>query len=67
MAANGTVISSGHGCTILTPKPPPTSGAITSTLVSGSPSFAAMAARTEVDAWVEEYTRSDESSGSQRA
>ena len=40
---------------------------MTSTLPSGSPSFAAIAARTEVEAWVEEYTRSEPSSASQRA
>ena len=47
-------LSSGHGCMIFTPNPPPTSGAITSTLGSGRPSLAAIAARTEVAAWVEE-------------
>jgi hypothetical protein len=52
IAAIGTSSSSGQGCTILTPKPPPTSGAITSTLSSDSSSFAAIAARTDVAAWV---------------
>ena len=66
-AAHGTRISSGHGWTIFTPKPPPTSGAITSTLPFGSPSRAAIAARTLVDACVDEYTRSDPSSASHRA
>ena len=54
MAAHGTSTSSGHGCTIFTPKPPPTSGAMHSTLSSGRPSFAATAARTPVDVCVEE-------------
>ena len=36
-AAHGTRTSSGHGCMILTPKPPPTSGAMHSTLASGQP------------------------------
>ncbi len=36
MAAIGTSSSSGHGCTILTPNPPPTSGATTSTFSSDS-------------------------------
>ena len=67
IAAIGTRISSGHGCMILTPNPPPTSGAITSTFGSGNPSLAAIAARTEVAAWVDEYTRRLRSSGSQRA
>ena len=35
IAAHGTRISSGHGCTILTPKPPPTSGVTTSTRSTG--------------------------------
>ena len=39
---------------IFTPKPPPTSGAMHSTLASGSSSLAATAARTPVDVWVEE-------------
>ena len=52
IAAIGISSSSGHGCTIFTPKPPPTSGAMTSTLSSDSSSFAAIAARTDVDAWV---------------
>ena len=64
IAAIGTRISSGHGCTILTPKPPPTSGVITSTRSTGSSSFAAMAWRTLVDVCVDECTRSDRSSAS---
>ena len=64
MAANGTMISSGHGWAIFTPNPPPTSGAITSTFSKGISSFAAIAARTDVEACVEEYTRSEESSAS---
>ena len=39
---------------ILTPKPPPTSGAMHSTFASGIPSLAATAARTPVVVWVEE-------------
>ena len=54
IAAHGTRISSGHGCMILTPKPPPTSGAITSTFGSGRPSLAAIAIRTLVEVWVDE-------------
>lgn len=67
IAAHGTRISSGHGCTIFTPNPPPTSGAITSTFGSGRPSLAAMAMRTLVEVWVLEWTRRDWSSASQRA
>ncbi len=52
-AAQGTSTSSGHGCTIFTPKPPPTSGAMHSTLLAAISSFAATAIRTEVAAWVE--------------
>ena len=44
----------GPGWTILTPKPPPTSGAITSTRSTGTPSLTARANRTEVEVWVEE-------------
>jgi hypothetical protein len=46
--------SSGHGCTIFTPKPPPTIGAMQSTLFKGRASLAATAARTLVDVCVEE-------------
>ncbi len=67
IAAHGTSTSSGHGCTIFTPKPPPTSGAITSIRSTGRFSLAASANRTEVDVCVEEYTRSEASAASQRA
>src|SRR5919204_43287 len=66
-AAHGMRISSGHGCTILTPKPPPTSGAITSTSAGGRSSLAAIALRTLVEVCVDEYTRSDSSSPSHPA
>ena len=66
-AAQGTSTSSGQGCTILTPKPPPTSGVTTSTRSTGSPSLAAIACRTLVEVWVDVCTSSDSSSASQRA
>ena len=52
---------------ILTPKPPPTSGVMTSTLLSDSPSFAATAPRTPVEVWVELYRVSRPSPASHRA
>ena len=57
LAAHGTSTSSGHGCMIFTPKPPPTSGVITSTSVSARSSLAATAARTPVEVWVEVHRR----------
>ena len=66
-AASGTSSSSGHGWLILTPKPPPTSGVITSTWPRSSSSFTAIAARTPVEVWVEVHTWSRLRSGSQRA
>ncbi len=67
LAASGTSSSSGHGWLILTPKPPPTSGVITSTWPRSSSSFTAMAARTPVEVWVEVQAWSRLRSGSQRA
>jgi hypothetical protein len=52
---------------IFTPKPPPTSGVTTSTRSTGRLSLAARANRSEVEVWVEEYTRRVRSSASQRA
>ena len=66
-AAHGTSTSSGHGCTILTPNPPPTSGVITSTSARARPSLAATAARTPVEVWVEVQIRSRRASASQPA
>ena len=66
-AAIGTSSSSGHGWLIFTPKPPPTSGVITSTWPRSRPSFTATAARTPVELCVEVHTCSRLMSGSQRA
>ena len=66
-AASGTSSSSGQGWLILTPKPPPTSGVITSTWPRSRPIFTASAARTPVEVWVELQAVSRLTSGSQRA
>ena len=56
MAAQGTSTSSGKNIRILVPKPPPTSGAMTSTLSSGRPSMAARPFLMVSGAWVESHT-----------
>src|SRR5258708_34137032 len=52
---------------IFGPKPPPTSGAITSTFDSGNPNSTASPPRIEVGDWVESYTVSFCSEVDQRA
>ena len=52
-AAHATRISSGFGWFSFVPNPPPTSGAMTSTLLSGRSSRDASAARTLVGSCVE--------------
>ena len=66
-AAHGISTSSGQGCMILTPKPPPTSGVMQSTLVKGRPSRAATAARTPVEVCVEDHSVRCSASRSQLA
>ena len=54
IAAHGTSTSSGHGCMIFTPKPPPTSGVMHLDLVERQAQLRGDAARTPVEVWVEE-------------